>query len=135
MSFYLKKIGTGVLFGIVSIFQNCQTDQFSEGKNLYETHCQNCHAADGVGLGALIPPLSGADFLEKNREKLPCILTKGMAGEIQVNGKVYNEAMPGVPKLNAIEVTNILNFIGNSWGNHSELWKLDEVKKALENCR
>ena len=33
------------------------------GKRLYEQHCQSCHMPDGKGLGKLIPPLAGADYV------------------------------------------------------------------------
>lgn len=118
----------------LSFFSSCETAYEPEGKVLYEKYCANCHIENGEGVGTLIPPLAEADFLENNRNDLPCLLRYGYEGEMVVNGKTYNEKMPGVPNLNHIEITNILNYLSKSWGNNAELWKPDDVKKKLDNC-
>lgn len=48
-----------------------------------------------VKVGALIPPLAGADYLANNQANLPCLIRKGIQDTIVVNGKVYAEKMPG----------------------------------------
>ena len=88
----------------------------------------------GEGLSALIPPLAGADYLEKNREKLPCLVKYGIKDSILVNGKMYAEQMPGVPTLSDIHITNILNYVNSSWGNNNKPFQLDEVRALLEKC-
>ena len=42
--------------------------------------------------------------------------------------------MPGVPTLSDINISNILNFINTSWGNRNEVYRLEEVRAALEKC-
>lgn len=108
---------------------------FREGERLYKANCANCHMDDGVGLSALIPPLAGSDYLVAHRGQLPCILRHGLRDSIRVNGKIFNEQMPGVPTLSDIQVTNLLNYINNSWGNRNGAFRLDEVRAALEKCR
>jgi hypothetical protein len=49
-----------------------------------------------------------------------------------VNGITYAEKMAGIPGLNEIQVTNLLNFIGQSWGNNVEPFTFEEVKKTLD---
>ena len=44
------------------------------GQKLYELHCQTCHMADGKGLGKVVPPLAGADYLLKGGPELACLL-------------------------------------------------------------
>ena len=107
---------------------------FAEGERLYKANCANCHMDDGVGLGGLIPPLAGSDYLAAHREALPCMLRKGLEGPIVVNGKTYNEKMPGIPTLTPIQVTNLLNYINQAWGNKNGPYRLDEVTKAMEKC-
>lgn len=127
------------LFSLLPIFilflANCQPNQHREGERLYKQHCANCHMDGGEGLSALIPPLSGTDYLEKNREKLPCILRYGLKDTIVVNGKIYAEEMPGVATLSDIHITNILNYINNAWGNSKEPYRLEEVQQLLDKCR
>jgi mono/diheme cytochrome c family protein len=113
----------------------CEQSPYRDGEALYKTQCANCHMDDGVGLGALMPPLAGADYLKNERDRLPCILIHGLADTIVVNGKTYAEKMPGVPTLTAVEVTNILNYINNAWGNQNGVFTLEEVRKALETCK
>lgn len=113
----------------------CQPNPFREGERLYKANCANCHMDDGVGLSALIPPLASSDYLVVHRERLPCILRHGLTDTIVVNGKMYAENMPGVPTLSAIQVTNLLNFINNSWGNQNGVYRLDEVEAALQQCK
>ncbi|MDX2134706.1 MAG: cytochrome c [Saprospiraceae bacterium] len=113
---------------------NCTGEPQTEGKRLYVHYCANCHLEDGRGVGALVPPLAGADYLHNNRDALPCILVHGLADTIYVNGQLYAEQMPGVESLSHIEVTNILNYIGNAWGNESALFIPDQVKEQLKTC-
>lgn len=113
----------------------CQEPPYREGGRLYKANCANCHMDDGVGLGALIPPIAGADYLNTHRERLPCILKYGLKDSIQVNGQVYGEEMPGVVNLSAIQITNILNFINHNWGNDNPPYRLDEVERLLQTCK
>ncbi|TNE64501.1 MAG: c-type cytochrome [Bacteroidetes bacterium] len=120
---------------LASTLPACEDNTYQEGARLYQQHCANCHLDDGAGLGALIPPLANSDFLEKHRDALPCILKYGLRDTIMVNGTRYAEQMPGVPTLSSIHVTNILNYINHSWGNAHPPYRLDEVKRLLEQCK
>lgn len=117
-----------------AFFAGCQPNPYREGERLYKMHCANCHMDSGEGLGLLIPPLAGADYLDKNRDNLPCLIKHGIKDTIFVNGKQYAEQMPGVVTLSDIHITNILNYINTSWGNRQEPFRLDEVKTLLEKC-
>lgn len=126
-----------LLLVFVALFAltGCEQSPYRDGEALYKTQCANCHMDDGRGLGALMPPLAGADYLKKERDQLPCILIKGLADTIVVNGQTYGEKMPGIPTLTAVEVTNILNYINNAWGNQNGVFTLEEVRNALETCQ
>ena len=107
---------------------------FRLGKNLYMTHCSNCHQPDGSGLGALYPPLAKSDYLMKDPVKTVCIIKNGLEGEITVNGTVYNQPMPAHDNLTNIEIAEIITFISNSWGNKSGLHEVKTIEKAAEDC-
>ncbi len=107
---------------------------YVEGAHLYKAHCANCHMDDGRGLGALIPPLAGSDYLAKHRAQLPCIVRHGLRDTIVVNGKVYAEAMAGIGSLSDIQIANVLNYIHASWGNDLPPYRLDEVRALLKQC-
>lgn len=107
---------------------------YQSGERLYKASCANCHMDHGEGLGALIPPLAGSDFLAANRDNLPCIIRKGLMDTIVVNGKVYSEMMPPNPGLSDIQITNILNYINSSWGNTQPAYPLEGVRELLKKC-
>jgi Cytochrome C oxidase, cbb3-type, subunit III len=113
----------------------CENQTYQSGGRLYKTMCANCHMDSGEGLGALIPPLAGADYLGENREKLPCIIRHGLQDTIVVNGKTYAEHMAGMPGLSDIQVTNLLNYINTSWGNNNPVYSYEEVTALLTKCR
>lgn len=113
----------------------CQREPYREGGRLYAAHCANCHGENGQGLGELIPPIAGSDYLKQQRQHLACLLVNGMKDSVQVNGKWYSgQPMPENKSLSAVHVTNILNFISNSWGNANGEFSLEEVQTSLKDC-
>lgn len=116
----------------------CQpTTPYSDGKAIYEANCANCHQSDGRGLGALIPPLAGADYLAKYPERIPCLLRKGASAQdtVVVNGQPYSGQMPAMPALSAVDIANVINYINNAWGNQYGAVRLEAVRAALEKCQ
>ena len=111
----------------------CFTSAERSGQVLYEQHCGNCHGLDGKGLGQLMPPLAGADYLTTQRAALPCIVRQGLRGPVVVNGREYNGVMPAISReeLADADVANILNYIRTAWGNTAtELITPQEVEAA-----
>ena len=124
----------GAVFLCLAFFA-CQRDPNREGQRLYAVHCANCHGEEGVGLGALIPPLVQSDYMTMHRQQLPCIIKYGLADTITVNGKVYaGEPMPSNGALSEIQIANILNFIGSKWENKIENFSIEEVRTTLKAC-
>lgn len=101
---------------------------------MYQQHCINCHQEDGTGLGKLIPPLSGADYMLDNIARTACLIKYGMDGEIIVNGQDYNQPMPANEQLTDIEVAQILTYITNSWQNEEGYFSVKEVSTYLDSC-
>lgn len=123
-----------MLFFIAALAACESGGTYQSGERLYKTHCANCHMDKGEGLGALIPPLAGADYLAANRDRLPCIIRKGLQDTIVVNGKVYTEIMPPNEGLSDIQITNILNYVNSSWGNQQAPYPLEGVRGLLKKC-
>ena len=122
------------LFFLLLTVAACSPNPFPQGERLYKYHCANCHMDDGNGLAGLIPPLAGSDFLKANQGEVPCIIRHGIQKEIEVNGKIFQQEMAGIPDLNLYEITNIINYIHHSWGNDLGYRTVEEVESALENC-
>lgn len=124
-----------VFAATVLICWACNTETYQSGERLYKSMCANCHMDNGEGLGALIPPLAGSDYLGPNREKLPCILRYGLQDTITVKGKVYVEKMAGMQGLSDIQITNLLNYINHAWGNNQAAYSFEEVEALLAKCQ
>lgn len=108
---------------------------FVEGQQLYGIHCSNCHQINGEGVGKLFPPIKSSDFMNENFEKVICLMQNGISGELTVNGINYNQPMPGVVELTALEVAEIATFIYNSWGHERGYIDVKSVNKILKTCQ
>lgn len=105
-----------------------------EGERLYLQHCANCHQPDGQGLRRVYPPIAGSDYVDKNFNRLLCVMKYGLEGEITVRGVMYNKAMPGVLSLTELELAEIATYISNSWGDRRGLLDARQVGPALDSC-
>lgn len=126
---------------LISALIGCQSEidirtaQYSvNGQKVYITHCQNCHGEKGEGLGNLYPPLTDTKFLEKNSQKLACIVKHGTTGELEVAGKKFNNTMPP-SNLSAVDIAYVLTYINTKINKGKEIFPLDEVEKQLKNCQ
>lgn len=106
-----------------------------EGRVIYEKNCSNCHQSDGSGLRDLYPALAKTDLWNRIKtDQLVCIIKQGQKGEIKVNGKPYSGYMPANPKMEAIDLAELVTFMKDSWGD-KKTYSFDEAKSALKNCR
>lgn len=128
------KYGLFLSAGLLLFLHACEVNTYEHGEILYQNFCANCHMEDGTGLEGIIPPLAGADYLQRHRASLPCLIRHGIKGEIVVNGRKYNTEMTGVPQLTEFEITNVINYINTAWGNDFEIVKHLDVRQALEQC-
>lgn len=117
------------VFVFLSIVFSCNSEQLQpqeqsqelkesikRGALVYEDFCMNCHLPDGKGTPNIYPPLADSDYLMKKRAESIKAVKYGLAGEITVNGKKYNNAMASLGLLDD-EVADVMNYILNSWGN------------------
>lgn len=131
----MKHAFLSMLVFSVFFLQSCNETQFlPEGKLLYEKHCSSCHGKNGEGLESLIPQLKDSDMLINAGSEVACWIRKGMSGKILVNGKEFDAEMPANKLLSNVEITNIVNYIQNAWGNSRSFITLDEINKALKKC-
>lgn len=103
------------------------------GRELYVQHCANCHQENGSGLGDLYPPIANSDYLV-NKERIICMIKYGASGDMVVNGKTYNQAMPANRDLYDLDIASIMTFIYNEWGDETVVTSADTVHDVLENC-
>lgn len=108
----------------------CQPKQYSQGEVLYKYHCENCHMVDGSGLGKLIPPLDSSRLTLSDPEKLVCLIRNGLPAN-----KLTGQKMPSNLKLNEVEMTNLVNFLGSKYAFKPQTVIVPEVKKMLDGCQ
>ena len=89
------------------------------GKGTYQAVCSACHMDNGQGLPNVFPPLAKSDYLMNDPDRAIKSLIKGLSGEIEVNGKKYNQVMPA-SGLNDQDIADVLNYVMNSWGNKAD---------------
>jgi nitrite reductase (NO-forming) len=97
------------------------------GKEVYAAQCITCHMEQGEGLESVYPPLAKSDYLMADKKRSIQQILKGVSGEIKVKGVVYNGEMPAVD-LTDEQVSDVLNYVRNSWGNKGDAVKPEEVK-------
>ncbi len=102
------------------------------GKELYVLECQSCHMAEGEGLSGVYPPVAKTDYLKQPAPFLINIVLKGQSGEIVVNGAKYNTPMPAQDYLSDEKVSDIFNYIRNSWTNKGAAITPEQVKTQRE---
>lgn len=107
---------------------------FIQGKQLYLTHCSNCHQEDGRGLGLLYPPLDTSDYMQNHLEDVLCLIRNGKRDALMVNGESYNQVMPGIPNLSDLEIAEIATYIYNSWSHQRGLVDVKLASKILATC-
>lgn len=134
-------VGSIFLSAILSFIYGCQNQgqieqakYTSNGKDLYGVNCQNCHGANGEGLGDLVPPLTDTLFLKQHKTELACIIKNGISKPLVINGKTYDSKMPGLGHLEDIDIAQIITYITNNFGNKQGAYPYQKVAIDLKNC-
>ena len=119
--------------GLTKVQDSTLRQSMERGSAIYTDFCMQCHMADGKGVAETFPPLAKADYLNEQTTASIKAVKYGLQGEIVVNGKTYQSAMPK-PGLYDDEIADVMNFILNSWGNeHAELITEETVSAITEN--
>jgi mono/diheme cytochrome c family protein len=137
----------GIVVFVVAVLVACKTDKKSkfssdtkfqqyyiQGELLYVTHCSNCHQKNGKGLGLVYPPLDTSDYMQQNLEDVLCLMRYGKSGELLVNGKLYNQQMPGVTTLTDLEIAQIATYTYNTWSHKKGLIDVKQAREILSRC-
>ena len=126
--------------------ENLQKDPkkiiLAAGKKIYERegYCITCHQSNGMGLESSgFPPLAGSKWVMGNTDRLIKITLNGLYGPMEVNGKQYKGNVPMTPyggMLNDQEMSEVLNYIRQSFGNIASEWITEEkVATVRKNTR
>lgn len=87
------------------------------GGKLYETHCVECHRADGVGRPPAYPRLAGNNALVASTvNPIRMVLNGGYPPSTAGNPRPYGMPPYG-PLMNDEEVAAVVSYVRASWGN------------------
>jgi glucose/arabinose dehydrogenase/mono/diheme cytochrome c family protein len=100
------------------------------GAKLYETYCVACHQRDGRGDGSRFPPLTSTRWVSGNPNRLIGIVLNGLQGEIEVEGRKFNGVMPANSFLSDEQVSQILTYLRQNFGNHGAAVKPSDVAEV-----
>lgn len=119
-----------LLLSSFSSKQNFDLDaSIKRGKEIYLANCISCHMDEGQGLEGVYPPLAKADYLMADKKRSIQQVLYGAKDEMTVNGKTYNMEMTGF-ELSDAEVSDVLNYVRNSFGNKGAAILPADVKSA-----
>jgi nitrite reductase (NO-forming)/hydroxylamine reductase len=92
--------------------------ELQKGRELFLQNCSACHQPEGQGLPGAFPPLAQSDFIAANPARAVLETTvKGRQGKLVVNGKEFDNVMPAMSYLSDVDLSRIINYVLNSWGN------------------
>lgn len=117
LNFILKDYQSETSFTYVSISQEKNLQQsIKDGEGVYADFCMRCHLSEGEGVEGIYPPLADSNWLSEKRTESINSVKYGLKGEIEVNGKTYNNNMTSMG-LTDREVADVMNYIMNNFGN------------------
>jgi mono/diheme cytochrome c family protein len=101
----------------ISLQQKKPIEQsIADGEEIYQDFCLQCHLSNGEGVSGIYPPLANSDYLFDNIDRSISNVKYGLSGPIIVNDEEYNAVMLN-NGLDDEEISDVMNYIFNSWGN------------------
>ncbi len=109
-------------------------DAMKKGASVYN-NCQGCHQATGTGQPGVIPPLAGSEWVTGGTERIVRVLIHGLSGPVTVKGVNYTNVMPPQGHLSDKELSYVMTYIRNSFGNKASMVTPEMVKTARESVK
>lgn len=98
------------------------------GKKVYLEQCLACHQVDGAGVPNMNPPLLKTKWVLGDKAQLVKVVLNGMTGEVEINDDTYHNVMAPHPDLTDQQISDVLTYVRNSWGNKAPAISPAEVK-------
>jgi mono/diheme cytochrome c family protein len=105
------------------------------GKKVYAQFCMTCHQVDGGGVPNLNPPLEKTSYVAGSKTKLIRVILKGMNTHEDIDGETYTNIMPPFNYLKDQQISDVLTYIRNSFGNNAVPVTLGDVKYVRSKTR
>ena len=129
-----------IFFGLASFSTNSESPSqdfdlkasMKRGEMLYRAQCLSCHKATGQGIPSVYPPLDNSKNL-KNKGYIVNVIKNGISTTTVVKGVTYTKPMDGID-LTDKEISDVVNYMSNSWGNSYGVTMPAEVKQLLKSA-
>jgi mono/diheme cytochrome c family protein len=92
-----------------------------EGRIQYENNCAKCHQSNGKGLRNLYPAITNTQ-----------LDATALAHLIKLGRKSAQGYMPANPKLQAIDIAEIITYMRHEWGKNEQTFSFDSTRIALK---
>jgi mono/diheme cytochrome c family protein len=110
-------------------------DPMVVGRRVFTQNCVVCHQANGQGVPGQFPPLADSEWVLSTGwhgdNHLVKVILHGLQGVVEVRGNIYNNAMPA-QNLNDAQISAVLTYIRNEWGNSAPAISEDFVAVIRE---
>jgi len=100
----------------------------ARGKKVYTNYCASCHQFDGGGVPNMNPPLEKTPHVLGSKTRLIRIVLKGMNTHEEIEGESYSNIMAPLNFLTDQEISDVLTFVRNSFGNQASPVTPGDVK-------
>ena len=127
---FMRNLNKYLLFLVFVTMLSCQPNPYKQGQTLYDFHCANCHMNDGKGLEKLIPDLGKSEIFHEQPQSLICLIRKG-----KPLNPATGQQMPANTSLNAVEMTNLINYLRSVYKPESAAVQVNDVDKWLSGCQ
>lgn len=106
------------------------TDYYA-GQEIYAQHCDSCHGQQGQGVDGIYPVLAGNPTVTEPTgiNAIRSVLLGGFSVATHSNPEPYSMP-PFAAQLTSAEVSAVVNYIRQSWGNNAPPVQASEVAKA-----
>ena len=118
----------GMLVGFMPVQKFDLKASIDRGREVYTAQCMSCHMEQGEGIDGVYPPLAKSDYLLADKKRSIDQLLHGLSGAITVNGKNYDGVMNSFDALSDTDISDVLNYVRNSFGNKGSAVTPEEVK-------
>jgi mono/diheme cytochrome c family protein len=97
------------------------------GKKIYDEQCLACHQENGSGIPEMYPPVTKSAYVIGDKERLVKLILEGREVPVAINGQQYDNIMPPFDNLNDNEISDMLTYLRNTFGNSADAVSVDEV--------
>ena len=128
-----RKLGVAA-FAVVLIFivgwkQNpVPKSTMDRGKKVYDLYCLSCHMDNAMGVPRLNPPLVKSPLVMKTKTKPIRIVLRGSDELESEQERDYKNTMMPLSNLTDQQISDVLTFIRNSFGNKGSVITVGDVK-------